>query len=308
MGKPQQHNCKNMQNGSSKQTSEHNYSVRSTRQTASPDLPSRNSDSEEMEPFICSVCKKAIYTPDPPVECDFCDNSYCFKCSEISSKAQYKKLCLNVKEEEGTLWFCKHCRTSVPGVKKMVVRVTKIEETQSNILERLDNLEKSNEGLDEKIKGAIQEQKEVDGRRLNIMCFGLAEENPFLRGAEETAKLKHVIKDILEISEEDFPLQDVKPIRIGQYNEGKVRPVKFQAQTFESKKKLLQMARSKLKDSADPDCRKLFFKPDLTKKQRAEGKSKRMARRVVNPRENEQEMIDEGAEGGGPFHGSQSQK
>ena len=40
----------------------------------------------------------------------------------------------------------------------MVVRVTKIEETQSNVLERLDNIEQQNEGLDEKIRGAILEQ------------------------------------------------------------------------------------------------------------------------------------------------------
>ena len=101
--------------------------------------------------------------------------TYCYKCSDISSKAQYKKQCIVAKEEDGTMWFCKHCRTSVLGVKKMTIRVTKVQETQSHVLKRLDNLEKTTEGIDEKIKVAIQEQREMDVRKLSIMCFSLKE-------------------------------------------------------------------------------------------------------------------------------------
>ena len=78
----------------------------------------------------------------------------------------------------------------------MVVRVTKIEETQLNVLERLDKIEEQNEGLDDKIKGAILEQKEVDRRKLNIMCFGLSEsteEDAEQRNNDELTKIKHII-------------------------------------------------------------------------------------------------------------------
>ena len=153
--------------------------------------------------------------PPPPVQCDFSDNVYCYKCSDISSKAQYKKLCIVAKEEDGTMWFCKHCRTNVPGVKKKTIQVTKVEETQSHVLKRLDNLEKTTEGIDEKIKVAIQEQREMDVRKLSIMCFGLREPTDD-NHAEDTSNLKRIIYDVLEITEEDFPFKDIRPIRIGQ--------------------------------------------------------------------------------------------
>ena len=104
------------------------------------------------------------------------------------------------------MWFCKHCRTGVQGVRKMTIWVTKVEETQSHVLKRLDNLEKTTEGIDEKIKVANQEQREMDVRKLNIMCFGLREptDNNY---AEDTSNLKHIIYDVLEIPEEDFPFE-----------------------------------------------------------------------------------------------------
>ena len=67
----------------------------------------------------------------------------------------------------------------------MVIRVTKIEATQSSVLERLDKFEEQNESLDEKIKGAVLEQREIDSRKLNIMCFGLSE------STEENAELRN---------------------------------------------------------------------------------------------------------------------
>ena len=250
-------------------------------------------------------------TPPPPVQCDFCDNVYCYKCSEISSKAQYKKnYVLKLRKRMAQCGFCRHCRTSVPGVKKMTVRVTKVEETQSQVLNRLDSLEKTTEGIDEKIKEAIQEQKEVDIRKLSVMCFGLresTEESQEERNAEETEKLKRIITYDLELSEDDFPLDGFTPIRIGQPKPNRVRPIRFEAKTVAGKKKLLQMARTKLKDSRDSECKDLYFKPDLTKKQRAEAFTKRERRRAENVENQNSGAVEGGAGGGEPFHCSQSQ-
>ena len=84
------------------------------------------------------------------------------------------------------------------------------------------------------------------------------------------SNLKHIIYDVLEIPEQDFPFDDIRPIRIGQLKPNKVRPLRFEAKTFVGIKKLLHMARIKLKGSSDPELKELFLKPDLTKKQRAE--------------------------------------
>ena len=83
---------------------------------------------------------------------------------------------------------------------------------------------------------------------------------------DEIAKLKHIIYDVLEVSEEDFPMDDIKPVRIEQIKENKIRPIRFEAKSVAGKKKVLQMARIKLKESTDREYKNLFFKPDLTKK------------------------------------------
>lgn len=288
---------------------EHSYSqsLRNLRHRAS--APAVSSESEEIDSFNCGYCKKTIYTNDPPVECDFCNNAYCYKCSGASSKAQYNKLSQSAKEEDGTMWFCVHCRISNPGVKKMLVRVTKLEENQSSVLERLDSLEQQNEGLDEKIRGAINEQKEIDSRKLNIMCFGLTEsteENIPARNADEKAKLMHIINEVLEISEEDFSLDDT-PVRIGKFDGTKTRPLKFVAKNFSSKKKLLDAARKKLKNSDNPEYKRLFFKPDLTINQRAEARARRenksSGQTMNNGKRRSTEVVEE--EGEEPFRGSQ---
>ena len=142
----------------------------------------------------------------------------------------------------------------------MVIRVTKIAETQSSVIDRHDKIEEQNEGLDEKIKGAVLEQSEIDNRILNIMCLCLSEsteENAELRNAEELTKVKHIINNIPEIPEEDFPL-DEAPVRIGKFQENKIRPLKFKARSFESKKHLLQTSRTKFKDRNNGEYKDFF--------------------------------------------------
>ena len=291
---------------------EHSYS-QPQRQLRHKNVTQESSESEEIDSYSCCDCKKKIYTNDPPVECDFYNNVFCFECSEISLKPQYKKLSSSAKEEEGMMWFCVHCRISNPEVKKMLIRVTKLEENQSSLLERLDNFEQQSEGIDDKITGAIIEQRKIDTRKLNIMLFGLKEstKNAVIRkkNADEKAKLNHIINNVLEISEDEFSVE-VTPVRIGRFDEAKTRPLKFVAKSFESKKKLLEVARNKLKTLNDPKLKDLFFKPDLTKKQRAEAFARRKNRRkekANKSKEKERRGSAEpfGAEGGEPFHGSQ---
>ena len=277
---------------------EHNYSQSQRKSLRQKNMHGETSESEELDSFDCGDCKKKIYTNDPPVECDFCNNVFCFKCSDISSKAQYIKLSSSAKEEEGMMWFCIHCRFSNPGVKKMLVKVTKIEETQTSVLDRLDSLEQQNEGLDDKIKNAVIEQREVDLRKLNIMCFGLkesTEENVDIKNEAEKTNLSRIIHDVLEVSEEDFSV-DGSLVRIGTFDENKTRPLRFKAKTFESKKKLLETARNKLKNQDDPELKDVFFKPDLTKKQRAEAFARRENRRKEKAKERRQstEPVGEG--------------
>lgn len=132
---------------------EHNYSQSltfSNKVTSTP-IPNYIDDESEYElTFECRDCKKVIHTRDSPAECDFCENTFCFKCSKVESKEAYKRLGSS-KDEDGTMWFCYHCRTSFTGVRKMVCRVTKIEQKQVV-------LDKKQEAMD----------KRLDERRIQV--------------------------------------------------------------------------------------------------------------------------------------------
>ena len=48
------------------------------------------------------------------------------------------------------LWFCRHCRISFSGVKKMLYRVTKLEQTRVDFTERQEKLLKKVDNLKNK--------------------------------------------------------------------------------------------------------------------------------------------------------------
>ena len=76
--------------------------------------------------------------------------------------------------------------------------------------------------------------------------------------------------------------------------------------SFESKKKLLESARIKLKDQTEPGLKDIFFKSDLTKKQRAEAFAKRESRRKEKRKGRRSSTEPVEKDSGDPFQGSQS--
>ena len=58
--------------------------------------------------------------------------TYCYKCTRVSAKS-YDALCKSNMEEDIT-WFCLHCRISFNCVSKITSKVSKLEQTQKEIL------------------------------------------------------------------------------------------------------------------------------------------------------------------------------
>ena len=266
----------------------------SHKMTSTPVSKGYNDDESETElsPFECRDCKKVIHSRDSPAECDFCENCFCFKCSKIETKEAYKRLGSS-KDEDGTMWFCYHCRTSFTGVRKMVCRVAKVEQKQVDLDEkqeemgkRIDELE--NNGIESRIREALTEQKERDIRKLNIMVFGLPEsdqETPERRNDEDYNRILDIVSVVMEI---DNPrtMFTAKPIRIGLRKPGKSRPLRLNVDSTESKKKIIEAARLKVKESEDEMARNVYFHPDLTKKQRDEAFARRESKRLLREEEN----------------------
>ena len=235
----------------------------------------------------CADCKIVLHDQDASAICDFSENTFCYICSRISDKSLYNKIARNVNED-GLMWYCPHCRISFPGVKKTVLKVAQLEKTQEEILDKLQKLE--NGGIDNIVQEALEEKQNIEERKLNVVCFGLAESekgNSEERRQDDESKLVSIINEVMEV--EDIALKE-KPIRIGRYDSKatKSRPVKLTLTNSETRQKILK-ARDKLRQSDDERCLNLFIQADLTIKQRREAYLKREERRERKKAEGERD-------------------
>ena len=76
------------------------------------------SQTEQAEDGI--ECKVKLRDSERALQCNFCDNTFCYKCTSVSAKS-YDAICKS-SQEEGIQWFCIHCRISF----NCVTSVTKI--------------------------------------------------------------------------------------------------------------------------------------------------------------------------------------
>ena len=205
----------------------------------------------------------------------------------------------------------------------MVCRVAKVEQKQADLDEkqeamgkRIDELE--NNGIESRIREALMEQKERDIRKLNVMVFGLPEsdqETPERRNEEDYDRILDIARVVMEL-ENPRTMFTGRPIRIGLRKPGKSRPLRLTVNSTDSKKKIMEAARLKVKESDDEMTRNIYFHPDLTKKQRDEAFMRRESKRLLKEEEDKkiQELLasqsrreeasggpDTGAE---PFQGS----
>ena len=70
-------------------------------------LSAQNHNGEESDE--CIECNTQLKNSDKSLQCVFCDNCFCFKCTRVSNKS-YEALCKS--QNEGLSWFCVHCRIS----------------------------------------------------------------------------------------------------------------------------------------------------------------------------------------------------
>ena len=177
-------------------------------------MPDAHEDEEQ-----CVDCKTGLKENDRALQCDFCDNWYCFKCTKVSSKS-YEALFKS--QDEGLQWFDTHCRISFNGVTKIINKVSQLEKTQKEILADVQELKIRDavQGVQKKeiesmIRDEMEEKKRIDERKLNVMFFGLAESkdmNIENRRQEDEHKLYGILKEVMG-EEEEFGI--AKITRIG---------------------------------------------------------------------------------------------
>ena len=195
----------------SKKTSEsregdHSY-TKNTRQSQKgkykPNYENENeSSSDESVSLIdesapCHGCKKKISKNGNGVCCNFCEHWYCLTCSKLK-KVVYQAL---KESPDSLMWFCISCITTFPGVKKMMVKVTSLEEKYDKLDERVTKIEdqpNTVENIEEIVRQEVREIKDIEARRLHLVCFSLPEslnQDSEIRKMDDEESSKSVIDD-----------------------------------------------------------------------------------------------------------------
>ena len=65
----------------------------------------------------CIKCKVKLRDSERAIQCNFCDNTFCYKCTRVSAKS-YDAISKSSQEED-IQWFCIHCRITFIGVTKI---------------------------------------------------------------------------------------------------------------------------------------------------------------------------------------------
>lgn len=267
--------------------SDHSY-TRTTRQTQKEkqthntidedinDSCSEDSFSILEESAPCHGCNKMLSKNGNGICCNFCEHWYCLTCSKLK-RMVYQAL---KDSPDSLMWFCLSCLTAFPGVKKMMVRVTPLEDKCEKLEERVGKLEREPTAIDniqEIVRQEVREIKDIEARKLQMVCFNLPEsqsEDQENRIIEDQTNLKTVIDEDMHLHEKGIEVDNL--VRLGRRNaeaaEGssvKPRPLRFKVRTFENKRHILQ-GNSVLKNHDDVNKSKIFITPDLTQKQREE--------------------------------------
>ena len=230
--------------------------------------------------------------------CSFCENWYCQPCTDLTP-AMLKSL---DDSPDCLMWFCKACITALPGLKKLLVRVTACENEQTEIKQRVTQLENKEEAMNVKsidfekrittletqdqtrdlapnkeanlsdlVDNVLSERADQEKRKLNLMCINLKEsdkDSPSDRRDEDFDNLQYLLVDQLGI-DSNIEISDL--VRLGKKNtdQTKVRPLRFKVKDLESKNIILRAGKY-LRNSMDETIKNIFITPDLTKQQRDE--------------------------------------
>ena len=263
---------------------DHSYMKMSDK--SKPSTPAQKSQQSLFEK--CNSCVKPFEKQQKKIRCGFCELPYCNHCSSLT-RSVFEALtsCDNAS------WYCNHCVHAVPGVQKLLIRVGNVEEKCESLNKRVESLESKTCVSPEIVKDLISEEftelKEIESRKLNLICLNLPESNraeTVARQQEDVDFLVNLLENKMNLDPDDIKVN--KLVRLGRRemnSDGtvKCRPLRFTIDVFNHKRQILT-ANSLLRSCDDDIFGNIYFTPDLTKTQRKKAYELRTERRLREER------------------------
>ena len=170
----------------------------------------------------CGECRASVGKNDEALECDSCALWYHRQCTSVSTQ-KYSIISVNDGSDDGIQWYCAACRSD--DIDKFAALRKTINEL-SNVVNDLRNDIKATKCFDQdfekKVINIINEEKEKDKRKENIIVHGLEECSNETEDVETVLELVDSVENVNSAGD-----VVVEVIRLGKKETGKTRPMKI---------------------------------------------------------------------------------
>ena len=140
----------------------------------------RGSQSDDLSAKVgCLDCTRLLGPKYKSVECDNCNNRVCMACSGLSD-AKFEAIS---EDRSDMIWFCRHCRIALPGMKNIVKSISKLDKSHTASIGKHYALERRVEVLEERktqgssltktIKEEVQEAMLRERKKTAIIVRGI---------------------------------------------------------------------------------------------------------------------------------------
>lgn len=169
---------------------------------------------------LCVCCNK-LYDQTLMAQCSICKKLYKNTCINLSGSE-----IRSINSKKGVEWSCEDCRefgNDLMSLKAIIIEL-------KNDIQQLKD-EKITRSNDFDIEDVIAEINERNKRKCNLVFFGLKEQDQGQPVELRTANEKSSVENILRTIAPSINAVNIKPTRLGHYNEAKCRPIKISLPT-----------------------------------------------------------------------------
>lgn len=260
--------------------------------TEKRDRPQRNASKMTK----CAACGTKITLTTQALSCDICIDTWnCINCLDMSTDL-YELL----QQDNNMKWNCGNCAKTVKNKMENKDELTELMRNMSKQLSRVEEILKAkvdrdeyeelegrvtaleeqeptdtkdiNRIVEEKVNQQIEEYREREARKLNLIIHNLQEKEADTPEERKHQDLRDMEDVLQEIDCEEASIEDMQ--RLGQRNDDKPRLVLLKMKKVADKRKVL-MSSKKLKQSDSEDKKRIFITPDMSKSMREQNKKLR---------------------------------
>ena len=213
---------------------------------------------------------KLLKKNDDGIECETCLKWFHLDCTNLTH-TMYAILSVNDGVDYGISWDCMSCKNSKRDViktlsSKIDTLIETIDSLKSELRDESQKRVKMEDTFDQKVRDIINEEKEKDRRKENVILHGIIETGG--NSEESLGNDKTTINQLLEDVDTSCSLENCTNgfIRLGQKVEGKIRPIKIIFKEGSGMKKKLFKAREDGKLGSQ--FQRLKVCPDRTQRER----------------------------------------